>query len=87
MTNDRILAAKFPLGHLYEALHKRFRWDEYEIRGRALASGDMVHALRDPNRREPAHVLKAINKRKRRFCRDVTGLLSRWSPDNLEHSQ
>jgi hypothetical protein len=80
MTNSPVSFPDLPLGRLYEAMHARFHFEAAEIRGRAIESGEMVHALLDPNSAEPKYVRAAIKQLKRRLSRNAGALLKNWNP-------
>ena len=79
-TNSPVSFPELPLGPLYEAMHARFHFEAAEIRGRAIDSGEMVHALLDPNSAEPGHVRAAIKQLQRRLSLNVGALLKNWNP-------
>lgn len=80
MNNSPVSFPDLPLGRLYEAERARFRWQAAEIRGRAIESGEMTHALIDPDSAEPGHVRAAIKQLRRRLSRNVGALLKNWNP-------
>ena len=87
MTNDPVLIGNLPFAARYEAARARFRFETAEIRGRAIESGEMVHALLDPNSAEPKYVRVAIRKLERQFSRKKAALLKTWQPFDLERPQ
>ena len=70
-----------PLPTDYRRLRAEYHFAELEIRGAALESGEMVHALLDPNSVEPPRVLKSIKRLRRKFRRRSAGLLEMLDPN------